>query len=105
MSDYCRHDHELCGYTDCYCSHYHRIKDIETCDTVNTGDGYNHVHSYKGETSKDDRHRHGICYYTGPAIPDSSGCGHYHYFYGVTSCDDGHTHFYRGITDIEKDYD
>lgn len=104
MSHHCGHDHDMCGYTDCYCGHYHRIKDQETKDAKTVGNGYDHVHYYEGETSKDAHHRHHICYYTGPAIPASCECGHYHYFYGITTCDDGHTHYYRGITDIE-DYD
>ena len=103
MSDYCRHDHDLCGYTDCYCDHYHKIKDLESGKPQFMGGEYDHIHYYEGETTKDDGHRHKICYCTGPAMPAACGCGHYHYFYGVTSCDDGHTHYYRGMTDIEDD--
>jgi len=95
----------MCGYTDCSYNHYHRIKDIETKGPQYMGDQYNHVHYYEGETTKDNHHRHKICYYTGPAIPAACECGHYHYFYGVSSCDDGHMHYYRGMTDIEERYD
>jgi hypothetical protein len=68
------------------------------------GNGYDHVHYYKGETSKDKEHKHSFCYYTGPAIPSKCGCGHYHNFYGITTCDDGHTHYYKGMTDVKEEY-
>lgn len=102
MIRHCEHTHELCGYTDCYCNHYHRIKGQKTCKTKYMG-GENHIHYYKGETSKENDHRHYFCYYTGPSIPSSCGCGHYHQFAGVTSCDDGHTHYYKGKTSVSKD--
>ena len=105
MSDYCRHEHELCGITDCYCRHYHKIKDVDSCKPTFLCGKADHVHYYHGKTTKDDGHRHEICYYTGPAMPASSGCGHYHYYYGLTTCDDGHMHYFRGMTDIyENDY-
>lgn len=105
MSGYSEHKHDLCGYTDFHCNHCHKIEDAETKKPEFIGGGCDHVHRIKGETTKDDGHRHKYCYYTSPAMPDASRCGHYHYFYGVTSYDDGHTHYYRGVTDIEPDYD
>lgn len=100
MADFCKHDHECCGVTDCYTGHFHKITKVESCKPMFLGRNVDHVHYYSGETSKDDKHRHNVCYYTGPALPSASGCGHYHYFYGITTCEDGHIHYYRGMTDI-----
>ncbi|MDI6618615.1 MAG: YmaF family protein [Clostridiales bacterium] len=100
MSDFGRHEHECCGVTDRYCNHCHKIKDLKSCKLIFLEQGRNHVHYYYGKTSKDDKHRHNVCFYTGPAMPAACGCGHYHYYYGITSCDDGHVHYFRGITDI-----
>lgn len=100
MGDYCRHDHDCCGVTDCYCSHFHKITDVKSHDPIFLGGRCDHVHFYHGKTSKNDKHRHSVCYYTGPALPAACGNGHYHYFYGLTTCDDGHIHYFRGITDI-----
>lgn len=100
MDEFLKHEHECCGVTDCYCGHFHRIEEVEYCKPMFLGGNLDHVHYYNGKTSKDDKHRHKICYFTGPSIPSASGEGHYHYFYSITSCDDSHIHYYRGMTDI-----
>jgi hypothetical protein len=100
MGEFSRHDHECCGVTDCYSGHYHKITELKSHKPLFLGGGFDHVHYYSGETSKNDKHRHKVCFYTGPSQPAASGCGHYHYYYGLTTCDDSHIHYFRGMTDI-----